>query len=363
MDYYFLIITIIDVFVLGIMCILTKYNETLNKQQKRWFIRSFTLIIVISILEVITIVVDKGPASLRWVNIISNYLGFGLTPMVPIFLAYALNKDRSLKYAVIMENIYLLFLAVTFPFNVIFYVDRNNQYMRGDFFGIYIAVYFTAIFYLLAVTLRIAAKYQNKSKNSVYPIAVFLLAGTMVQVIFPQIHVTWLCVSLLAMLYFTYCNGMWQQLDGLTGLLNQKSYLNKTALLSQNGTLIVFDVDDFKCVNDNYGHLMGDRCLEEIANCIKKAYSKSGFCYRTGGDEFCVLLNADADKEECYKKLINELDISRKRLSILPYISMGSATYNAGDNALKIKEIADNNMYQCKKEHKKACQKIDIWNL
>ena len=39
MDYYFLIITIIDVFVLGIMCILTKYNETLNKQRKQWFIR------------------------------------------------------------------------------------------------------------------------------------------------------------------------------------------------------------------------------------------------------------------------------------------------------------------------------------
>ena len=64
MDYYFLIITIIDVFVLGIMCILTKYNETLNKQRKQWFIRSFVLIIVISVLEVVTVAVDKGPVSL-----------------------------------------------------------------------------------------------------------------------------------------------------------------------------------------------------------------------------------------------------------------------------------------------------------
>ena len=64
MDYYFLIITIIDVFVLGIMCILTKYNETLNKQRQQWFIRSFVLIIVISVLEVVTVAMDKGPVSL-----------------------------------------------------------------------------------------------------------------------------------------------------------------------------------------------------------------------------------------------------------------------------------------------------------
>ena len=74
MDYYFLVITIMDVFALGIMCIHTKYSETLSQQKRNWFIRSFALIIVISVLEVITIVVDHGPASFRWVNIIANYL-------------------------------------------------------------------------------------------------------------------------------------------------------------------------------------------------------------------------------------------------------------------------------------------------
>ena len=74
MDPYFLIITVIDVFVLGIMCILTKHNETLSKQKRLWFIRSFVLIIVISVLEAVTVVVDQGPPSLRWINIFANYL-------------------------------------------------------------------------------------------------------------------------------------------------------------------------------------------------------------------------------------------------------------------------------------------------
>lgn len=118
---------------------------------------------------------------------------------------------------------------------------------------------------------------------------------------------------------------MWQQLDGLTGLLNQNSYLNKTDALSQNGTLIVFDIDDFKKINDNYGHLIGDQCLKEIAASIKKAYSKDGFCYRIDGDEFCVLLKENADAEADYRKLINELNSRRKMQNYLPYVSIGSA--------------------------------------
>lgn len=359
MDSYFLVITAIDVFVLGIMCILTKHSETLNAQQRRWFITAFALIIAISVLEVISIVVDREPAAFRWINILSNYLGFGLTPAIPIALASALDSSRSNKYAAMIEAVYLLFLAITFPLRPIFYVNYDNEYMRGSFFWIYLAVYLSGILYLIAMTLRVAAKYQNKSKGLVYPIAVFLALGTMVQVVFPQIHVTWLCVTLLSILYFIYCNEMWQQLDGLTGLLNQNSYLNKTASLSQKGTLIVFDVDDFKQINDNYGHLTGDQCLKEIAACIKKAYSRDGFCYRIGGDEFCVLLSADADQERCYHKLVNELNIRRKTLSILPDLSVGSAQFTGGEDVLKIKDTADNRMYQFKKERKNREIKIE----
>lgn len=354
MDYYFPIITIIDVFTLGIMCILTRNNETLNKQQRQRFIMAFLLIMVISVLEIITVIVCDGPVSLRWLHILANYLGFGLTPAVPVFLAAALDKNQSTKYALFFELIYLIFLAVTLPQKLVFYVDPDNHYMRGDFFFIYLVCYFISIFYLMVITLRVTKAYQNKSKNSVYLIVGFLLAGTIVQVIFPDIHVTWLCVTLLAMLFFTYCNGMWQQLDRLTGLLNQNSYLNKTASLSQSGTLLIFDVDDFKQVNDTYGHLNGDKCLETIATCMKKAYFKDGFCYRIGGDEFCVLLNKDADAEGCYKKFEKELDNRRKALAFLPYVSSGSASFVVGDDILKVKETADQMLYQVKKEKKTA---------
>ena len=93
---------------------------------------------------------------------------------------------------------------------------------------------------------------------------------------------------------------MWNQLDALTGLLNQNSYLNRTAEMRRSGgVLVVFDVDGFKQINDRYGHLQGDVCLAEIADCIKKAYARCGYCYRIGGDEFCVLLRDEADEARC----------------------------------------------------------------
>ncbi len=120
MDYYFFIISIIDIFVLGIMSILMKYNETLNIRQRRWFIGAFLLIAVISALEIITILVDREAAACRWLNITANYLGFGLTPAVAIFLASAFDKNLNTKYALLAEGVYLLLLAASVPFRIDF---------------------------------------------------------------------------------------------------------------------------------------------------------------------------------------------------------------------------------------------------
>ena len=57
----------------------------------------------------------------------------------------------------------------------------------------------------------------------------------MIQIALPSLHVTWLCVTLLSVLYYIYCSEMWNQLDALTGLLNQNSYLNRTAEMRRSG--------------------------------------------------------------------------------------------------------------------------------
>lgn len=110
-------------------------------------------------------------------------------------------------------------------------------------------------------------------------------------------------------------------------------------------------MDDFKQVNDRYGHVKGDICLAEIAACIKKAYARHGYCYRMGGDEFCVLLR-DGDREHaCARDFVRRLDERRKELDFLPTVSFGSAEISS-ENVVTVKDRADHNMYRYKKEHK-----------
>lgn len=353
---YFYVLTTIDLFVLGFMCILTKLSESLNYKQKRGFFCAFILIAAVSVLEVITLAVDGAPPGYRWLNIVSNYLGFGLSPGVAVCLVYVLDKKtairRELRIAIYCEIVYLIFLAVSVPSGLVFSVSAENIYSRGPYFYIYVFMYFVAIMYLSISTIITAKEFQNRSRGLIYPLIFFLTAETIIQVTLPDLHVTWLCVTLLSILYFIYCNEMWTQLDALTGLLNQNSYINRTAEVKRTGgVLIVFDVDDFKNVNDQYGHLKGDICLSEIADCIKKAYAKFGYCYRIGGDEFCVLMKNVDQQENCLKKFIELLEEKRSRLDFLPTVSFGSCVFS-GEDILTIKDRADQNMYRFKKGRK-----------
>lgn len=223
-DQYFLVLTTIDLFVLTFMCILTKLSETLNGKQKRGFFLAFVLIGVISILEVITILVDGAPVHLRCLNILSNYLGFGLSPAVSACLVYALDKktviSRKFKAAVGCEVVYLLLLTALLPSGMVFSVSEDNVYARGPYFAFYIVMYLAALAYLAVSTIVTAWEFQNRSRVLLYPLIVFLAAETIIQIALPQLHVTWLCVTLLSVLYFIYCSEMWNQLDVLTGLLN-----------------------------------------------------------------------------------------------------------------------------------------------
>ena len=181
--------------------------------------------------------------------------------------------------------------------------EQGKPLRRGAYFYIYVAMYYAAMLYLMVATVRTAAAFQNRSRMLIYPLTLFLGAETVIQLALPELHVTWLCVTLLSVLYYIYCSEMWNQLDALTGLLNQNSYLNRTAEMRRSGgVLVVFDVDDFKQINDRYGHLQGDVCLAEIADCIKKAYARCGYCYRIGGDEFCVLLKDEESEARCAKR-------------------------------------------------------------
>ncbi len=84
------------------------------------------------------------------------------------------------------------------------------------------------------------------------------------------------------------------RLDPLTGVANRKSFDERFAQDIAQGAapigLLLWDIDNFKAINDSYGHRAGDRVLQSVAGCFRAALRASDFVARIGGEEFAVLL-------------------------------------------------------------------------
>jgi diguanylate cyclase (GGDEF)-like protein len=88
-------------------------------------------------------------------------------------------------------------------------------------------------------------------------------------------------------------------------------------------TMIMLDLDDFKSVNDSFGHLKGDELLADIGESIRSSIRKNDFAFRYGGEEFLILLPcADVEKaSEFYSRMKRSL---QEKLDIEVYFSAGA---------------------------------------
>lgn len=146
--------------------------------------------------------------------------------------------------------------------------------------------------------------------------------------------------------------------DALTGLYNQRYFhetLRREVLRAQryerNLALIVFDVDDFKSINDQVGHLAGDRVLAQAADRFRDAVRSVDVACRIGGDEFAVIMpeSSAEDADQLYRRVQSSmrgttLGPGEERLRI----SAGIAEIQHGDTAAGLFERADAALYRAK---------------
>jgi diguanylate cyclase (GGDEF)-like protein len=146
--------------------------------------------------------------------------------------------------------------------------------------------------------------------------------------------------------------------DALTGLYNQRYFhetLRREVLRAQryerNLALIVFDLDDFKTINDQIGHLAGDRVLSQAADRLREAVRSVDVACRIGGDEFAVILpeSTAVDADQLYRRVHNAM----RGTSLGPEghrlrVSAGIAELEHGDTAASLFERADGALYRAK---------------
>jgi len=119
-------------------------------------------------------------------------------------------------------------------------------------------------------------------------------------------------------------------------------------------TVMMFDIDNFKGVNDNYGHVTGDICLKTLASIARKNIRDDDFLGRYGGDEFIIVLSHidvhDAKPiAERFRRKVNETKSPHFS------ISLGMASFPTdGASQNELLEVADHGLYYSKEKGKNA---------
>lgn len=152
--------------------------------------------------------------------------------------------------------------------------------------------------------------------------------------------------------------------DALTGIYNRHGFDEQVSLYltqhpGENCVDIQFDVDDFKMINDMYGHVSGDKALQILAREMKETLPENAILGRSGGDEFCVFLPNSNCKEaksciEQFAKMKRTFLYEGKERNFS--ISLGYAEYPLhADNYTKLKSCADAALYEVKLRGKQGC--------
>ena len=158
--------------------------------------------------------------------------------------------------------------------------------------------------------------------------------------------------------------------DPLTQLLNRRSMDTcleeacfRAVRKNEGFCIILADIDDFKKVNDTYGHAAGDRVLIEVAGIIGEEVRDNDRVCRWGGEEIVVLIRSDLDKAKrvawriCREVSEREIDIGNEKLKVT--MTLGIACYHEGDTIDDIISRADKYMYEGKLKGKNrvVCEK------
>lgn len=351
---------LIDIAALVFLCCLIYSNDKLNQNRKRPFYLGTVITVLVILSEAGTIIAGDGNADLRFLNILCNVFGFTLTPMIPIILIAIFDVEiLQTNKLLILPSILNMFTTALSPWlGFVFYVDANNHYERGNSFFIFVAAYIINLIILFISTLKAGRKYHYPIKAKITALSIFVVAGTSIQLILPSIYSSWHSVTLSLLLYYLLLSEFDGSFDALTRLHNRAAYEKMVNKLNGRKpyAVVVMDINNFKEINDTYGHDFGDAVLKKVASVIMSSFDDSCTCYRVGGDEFYIINSAtDPLKlEHQLKSMTNNLEKERQNDDRLPTVAYGYSIFEGG-KTIDFQEVlkeADDLMYYFKKSQK-----------
>ncbi len=346
-----------------------KNRENLHMEDKIYDGMAFVNLLG-ALFETVAFLVDgKTFPGGREINYISNSLCFigtvsiGLLWVLYVDLRIYRNYKRTAKKTGIVMIPWLVEIAAIvcnlFGTGILFKISENNVYQRGS--GAVIGYVSLMIYFVYSVYLVYHSKKEGVNV-SFFPVVYFVgpcVAGVLIQFFFYGITSSWVSVAI-ALTFVqmqSYAENLY--MDELSGLYNRR-YFN--AVLAEKEKMnrrslhgIMMDLNDFKRINDDLGHGVGDRAICTMGNILFKSIPDAGMAIRYAGDEFIVLLlGVDEECTASTMKEINDNLAEFNESGAEPFrlsVSMGCAEFGEEDDAESFLTRMDERMYEEKRKY------------
>ncbi|MDC7220603.1 MAG: GGDEF domain-containing protein [Spirochaetales bacterium] len=357
-------------FVLSMITLLLWQKKGTCSYKERLFMGLCLSTMAMLILDVIFRFTDGGPS--RPLIYLVTWLYFLVEP-IPMTLwlcyldYYLYNSRERLRKRLYYSPFFLIilvFLVVSFFNGAVFSIDGENFYRRGPFVPLIVSFNIIILLGTIIIALRRKRDVGQRVFQALVLFSLIPLLGNLLQFFFDGTILIWPTVAVAVTYAFLFLEFQREQKDYLTGLLNRQQIddiiHNRISQLERRGgfTLVMVDMDDFKLINDEYGHKEGDRALVLISELIYSSVRAVDRVARFGGDEFVILLEEE-DQGEVEKVLsrLKELVDSEKRNRSYPYkldLSCGYKIILPGETRgyYDLVHEADQEMYRIKRAKK-----------
>ena len=299
--------------------------------------------------------------------ILTGFIGF----LWIIYVDFKVKRriDSSYKKRVALYSVPMVVLTVitlaSHKTHTLFYIDDENRFQRGD--SLWVRIFIMALYVIWAAVLTVNGIKQQKTKQkkaelrALLQFMFFPLIGNFLQFTYLNLPFTAVGISLSVLLVFINVQNKQISMDTLTGINNRRQltlYIDSELSASnKKGELyyLIMDIDNFKSINDAYGHLEGDNALVKVAAALNGICERhNDFVARYGGDEFVVVCRrkSEIEVEALKDEIINTVSQINKSEK-LPYelsLSIGSTKFDKSKSNDEIFAEADKKLYLIKAE-------------
>jgi diguanylate cyclase (GGDEF)-like protein len=292
--------------VLGTLCFYA-FNSTKTKViHNKIFLMILVQMIIVLAFDMMSVLDGFDMAFYPLMNSVGNFMIFLLGPLIPItWLLFVFNfiyrpEEQNKPLIISLVIIFIANAVLVFSNGItkwLYFIDTNNIYHRGSFYYINPGL----IFLLLIISTGMVIFNRRRMEQQQYNALLFFSLPAFISVIlqawFYGISFMLSGTTLSLLIVFLYTQNQMVEMDYLTGVYNRRlleiyltSRINDLSNSNRLGA-IMLDLDDFKMINDCFGHIIGDEALTVLAKLLRSSVRGNDFIARYGGDEFCIVLN------------------------------------------------------------------------